>query len=124
MVTGGRLKEWKTITLGVASGLIEVECLRTLDRLRHAAALSDNEVATRREAVYRLIEALEVVEPTPVVLRRAAQPLPTPLGSFDAIHLATVLLWTEVRCQPLVLATHDRSLATAARASGLRVLGV
>ena len=28
------LKEWRRLTQGVASALVEVECLRTLDRLR------------------------------------------------------------------------------------------
>jgi predicted nucleic acid-binding protein len=119
-----RLAEWNEITTGVASGLVEVECLRTIDRLRHAVRLSPEETALRREAVYRLLEAVEVVEPTSVVLRRAAQPLPTPLGTLDAIHLATASLWQEARGKQLVVATHDRALATAARASGFRVLGV
>ena len=120
----GRLAEWKSVVSGVASGLVEVECLRTIDRLRLAEGLTDAETARRREAVYRLMDALELVEPTTVVLRRASQPLPTPLGTLDAIHLATATLWKEARGTDLVLTTHDRALATAARASGFRVLGV
>ena len=65
-----------------------------------------------------------MVEPTAAVLRRAAQPLPTPLGTPDAIHLSTALLWREVRGEELVMATHDQMLAIAARASGLPVIGV
>jgi predicted nucleic acid-binding protein len=120
----GALKEWKTIVTGVASALVEVECLRTIDRLRPAAGLTDDDIATRREAVYRQLEALEVVEPTSAVLGRAAQPLPTPLGTLDAIHLATATLWRDVRGKDLVMATHDRALATAARSSGFRVIGL
>ena len=30
------LKEWRSIEQGVASALVEVECLRTLDRVRLA----------------------------------------------------------------------------------------
>ncbi len=120
----GRLAEWKDIVTGVASGLVEVECLRTIDRLRLVATLSDEEIARRREAVYRLLESVEVVEPSNVVLRRAAQPLPTPLGTLDAIHLATASLWRETRGKEIVVATHDRALGMAARASGLRVVGL
>jgi hypothetical protein len=58
------------------------------------------------------------------VLSRAAQPFPTPLGTLDAVHLATALLWRETRGEDLVMATHDRDLALAARASGLRTIGV
>jgi predicted nucleic acid-binding protein len=118
------LKEWRSITRGVVSALVEVECLRTLDRLRLAEGVEDAEIATRREAVYRLLDAVEVVELTRPVLARASQPMPTALGTLDAIHLATALLWKDRSATDLVLATHDGALATAARASGLRVLGV
>ncbi|MBH0178526.1 MAG: PIN domain-containing protein [Nitrospira sp.] len=118
------LKEWRSITQGVASVLVEVECLRTLDRLRLAEGLNDDEIAIRRETVFRLLEAVERVELTRPVLARAAQPLPTALGTLDAIHLATALLWKDRSGADLVMATHDDALAMAARASGMRVLGV
>ncbi|MGH8642967.1 MAG: hypothetical protein ACREX4_00335 [Gammaproteobacteria bacterium] len=104
--------------------MLEVECLRTLDRLRLAQRLGDDEVAVRREAAFRLIEAMEVVEITRPVLARAAQPLPTSLGTLNAIHLATALLWRELTGADLAMATHDGALATAAKASGLRVFGL
>lgn len=49
--------------------------------------------------------------------------MPVPLGTLDAVHLATALLWQETRGDELVLATHERALALAARASGLHVIG-
>ena len=119
-----RLEEWAAIETGVASALVEVECLRTLDRLRLTEGVDETDIAVRREAIYRLLETLEVVEPTRLVLHRAAQPLPTSLGTLDAIHLATAALWREARGDELVMATHDQALALAARASGLRVVGV
>lgn len=117
------MKEWKTITQGIASALVEVECLRTLDRLRLAEGLSDQELALRREAVFRILETMDIIEPTRLILERAAHPLPTSLGTLDAIHLATGLLWREHTESELVIATHDRALATAAKASGLHVIG-
>lgn len=119
-----KLKEWSKIETGVASAVVEVECLRTLDRLRLRVGLSDEDLADRLEVVHRLMDELTLVEPIGAVLRRAAQPLATPLGTLDAIHLSTAMLWTEVRGEALVMATHDHALATAARASGLRVIGV
>lgn len=117
------LKEWRSIKRGVVSALVEVECLKTLDRLRLIEGLEDAEIAIRREAVFRLMEAVEVIELTRPVLARASQPLPTAVGTLDAIHLASALLWKERNGIDLVLATHDAALATAARASGLKVLG-
>ncbi len=119
-----RLSEWKTLRIGVASALVEVECLRTLDRLKILKEIADSEIATRRETVFRLVEEMEIVEPTRPVLARASQPLPTPLGTLDAIHLATALLWQEKERKELVMATHDTALGIAARACGLRVAGI
>jgi predicted nucleic acid-binding protein len=117
------LKEWARVTQAVASALVEVECLRTLDRLRLAHEFADEMIADQREAVFRLLEAVEVVDITYPVLSRAAQPVPTALGTLDAIHLATALLWKEQKGTDLSMATHDVALAVACKASGLRVLG-
>jgi hypothetical protein len=56
--------------MGVASALPEVECVRTLDRLRLLEGITDGEIARQRETVYRIVEALMVIEPT----RRSAWP--------------------------------------------------
>jgi predicted nucleic acid-binding protein len=120
----GRLKEWKQVARGVASALVEVECLRTLDRLRLRGAVSDDVLASLREGAYRLLDAIDLVEPSRPVLARAAQPFPTSLGSLDAIHLATALLWAESERTELVFATHDATLGLGARASGFRVIGL
>jgi predicted nucleic acid-binding protein len=118
------MKEWKRVESGIASALTEVECLRTLDRLSRQGVLSTDELAERRTAVYRLMEAVEVVDVGRPVLRRASEPFPTPLGTLDAIHLATALAWRDARNEALVLATHDKVLGTAAQAMGLQVVGV
>ena len=126
LVLGQRdaLREWEEVSRGVVSALVEVECLRMLDRLRLEEKLPDSEIATRREAIYRILETAETVELTRPVLDRAALPLPVTLGTLDAIHLASAMLWREARAEALVLATHDRSLALAARACGLRTMGI
>jgi predicted nucleic acid-binding protein len=120
----GALAEWEDIRVGVASALVEVECLRTLDRFRLRRRIADAEIAAQRAAVYRLLETIELVEPDRSVLARASQPMPTELGTLDAIHLITALLWRERHEADLVMATHDIGLGTAARASGLRVVGL
>ena len=97
--------------------------MRTLDRLRLTAGYADEVIAERREAAYRLMEAIEVVEITPTVLSRASQPLPTALGTLDAIHLETAILWKERAGKDLTMATHDMALAIAAKATGMRVVG-
>lgn len=119
-----KLAEWSAIDVGVASALVEVECLRTLDRVRVSERIADSEISARIAQVYRFLESSDVVEPTRAVLSRAAQPFPTSLGTLDAIHLASALLWRDQTGAELTLATHDTALALAARASGLPVIGV
>ncbi len=121
---GDRLEEWDEIHTGVASALVQVECLRALDRLRFQTSLPVDQLTALRETVFRLTEELHVVELSPVVLDRASQPFATPLGTLGAFHLTTAMLWREMRGEEIVMATHDVALATAARASGLRAIGV
>jgi len=118
------LAEWRKIEQGVASALVTTESLRTLDRLRLRAKLSDTMIAQRRNTILSLIASLELVEVDAVVLDRAAQPMPTEMGTLDAIHLATALLWKEMTGLDLVMATHDVALALGAQAHGLAVVGV
>jgi len=119
-----RLPEWPAIQQAVTSALTEVECLRTLDRRFRQGLLDPEDLADRRGLVLRLLERMDRVDVSPAVLRRAADPFPTPLGSLDAIHLATAVLWREGRAQARVLVTHDGQLATAARATGFMTAGV
>ena len=118
------LREWGQIDRGVSSSLVATESLRTLDRLRLRAQLSDSELALRRHAVLALVGSLELVEIDNAVLDRAAQPMPTEMGTLDAIHLATALLWHENTGEELAMATHDRTLGLGAQAHGMRVLGI
>jgi len=120
----GALDDLKSYDALVASELIAVESTRTIDRLRLQGALSLEEAAVRSRAVADWLEAFDLVLLRPPILSRASEPLPTPLGTLDAIHLATALLWRD-RIGPLAtIATHDSALGVAARAFGFDVRGV
>ena len=119
-----RLSQLDELEIVGTSALTEVECLRTVDRFRIREAWNDQDVAAAREGVFRLLRVMEIVELDRAVLARAAQPIPTALGTLDALHLATALLWRERLGGEMVMATHDAELGMAARASGLRVIGV
>ncbi len=118
-----KLSIWKRIEHAVSSELITVECLRTVDRARIRLSLGDEEVADRRSSVMRTLEGIDVVPIVEPILRRAAEPFPTTLGSLDAIHLASALAAREA-VPELTLATHDAELALAARAVGFEVSGI
>jgi predicted nucleic acid-binding protein len=117
----GRLAQWAEIQRPVASELIRVECLRTLDRARIAERLADGDVARVREDLLAVLDSIALVRLDAAVLARAAEPFPTLVGTLDAIHLASALLAREVSGD-LRLATHDRELEIAARALGFMVL--
>jgi predicted nucleic acid-binding protein len=119
----GGLREWRRIDRPLASELIRLECRRTIDRARIRERLGDQAVAQQRAAVLNLLDTFDILPLDTVILERAAEPFPTLLSSLDAIHLATALL-TRAQVEDLRFATHDRELATAARAMGFDVLGV
>lgn len=116
------LRAWRVIPRMVASAIAEVECLRTLDRLRHVGRLPEEELPIRRATALKLLTRIDLVVLTPPILSHASNPFPTPLQTLDALHLASAMLWREQEGD-ILFATHDGQLATAARAVGFEVIG-
>lgn len=119
----GALDQLPSFDALVSSELIGVECHRTLDRLRLQGVLTAHEAADAFEIVREWLDAVEIVPLQPAILSRASAPLPTPLGTLDAIHLATALTWRDRLGAIDAVATHDAALALAARAFGFTVIG-
>lgn len=120
----GALDELRSYDSLVSSELIAVESARTIDRLRLQTSLTTAEAAARVRAVNDWLEAIDLVLVRPSVLSRACEPMAMPLGTLDAIHLATALVWRD-RMGPLpTMATHDTALGMAARAFGFEVRGI
>ena len=107
----------------VSSELLAIECPRTIDRLRLQGSLSTEEAAVRLVAVKDWLEAVDLVLVQRPILARASEPFPTPLGTLDALHLATALIWRDRMQSDLVMLAHDGGLALAARAFGIEVSG-
>jgi uncharacterized protein len=120
----GALDQLRGYDALVSSELIALESARTIDRLRIHGSLSTEEAAERIRAVNGWLEAIDLVLLRPPVLSRASEPMPMPIGTLDAIHLATALIWRD-RMGPLPeLATHDAALGAAAQAFGFEVRGI
>ncbi len=120
----GALDDLRACEALVSSELIAVESSRTIDRLRLQGALTMEEAVARLRVVTEWLEAIDLVLVRAPVLRRASEPLPTPLGTLDAIHLATALIWRERMGALPTMATHDAALGLAARAFGFDVHGI
>ena len=120
----GALDDLRSYDALVSSEIIAVESARTIDRLRTQGSLSAEEAAARLRAITEWLEAIDLVLLRPPVLSRASEPLPVPLGTLDAVHLATALIWRD-RMGPLpTVATHDTALGLAARIFGFEVRGI
>lgn len=118
------LEELRLAEQLVSSELLAVESHRTIDRLHRTGALSLDEAARRLELTTAWMEAVDLVLLRAPILARASEPLPTALGTLDAIHLATALVWRDRMSEALIIATHDVELGLAARAFGFDVIGV
>jgi predicted nucleic acid-binding protein len=120
----GAIEDLRAYDALVSSELIAVESARTIERLRHQGSLTGDEAADRTRVVTDWLEAVDLVLLRPPVLRRASEPLPMPLGTLDALHLASALIWRD-RVGPLpTLLTHDATLGLAARQFGFDVRGL
>ena len=118
------LDELRSTERLVSSELLAVEGRRTIDRLRLIGSLTQDEAADRLRAFGEWLEAIDLVLLRQPVLARAAEPLPVPLGTLDALHLATALTWRDRAGEPLIISTHDSALGSAARVFGFEVRGV
>jgi predicted nucleic acid-binding protein len=119
----GALEDLRSYDALVSNELIVVESARTIDRLRTQGSLTANEAAERNRAISDWLEAIDLVLLRPAVLSRASDPMPVPIGTLDAIHLATALIWRERVGALPQMATHDANLGTAARIFGFDVRG-
>ena len=107
----------------VSTQLARAECRRSLDRLRVRGRLPADRLREAYLAAERMLESMDLAAVDAEILDRAGGPLPGPLGTLDAIHLATATYWTRQVQGPFALATHDRALAETAILFGLTVVG-
>jgi len=117
------LAEWASIDDAYGSQLLLVEVGRVIDRSRLDGAIDDAQVEQLHRELSRVLRSIEILGLSDNILSRAAGPMPTVLGTLDAIHLATALELADDTGARVVLATHDTALGRAARASGLDVVG-
>ncbi len=117
----GAFERWSDWEWAVSSELLLVEAHRAINRLRLTRSMVDEEVAQVMAVFRSLTRAFEMVPIRSPVLERAASAFPTVVGTLDAIHLASALLWIQENEEALVFLTHDEQQARAAMACGLDV---
>ncbi|MBI4676956.1 MAG: type II toxin-antitoxin system VapC family toxin [Elusimicrobia bacterium] len=120
----GTIDGWGDWRRCYTSEITVVESLRAFDRLRLQGKLEDAEVSLMRKSLKRALESIGLIALNPAVLNRASQAFPTVVGTLDAIHLASVLMYADKRKVQPVFLTHDVRLGIAAQALGLEVRGL
>jgi predicted nucleic acid-binding protein len=118
----GRLQEWPQVTHAVSSQLLRVECLRVIDRARAKVSDPTRHYAWLVELHHRLAH-VEMAALDANILEQASQSFPLPLGTLDALHLATAMAYRRELIPDIVFATHDRQLKDCATAMGFKTLG-
>jgi predicted nucleic acid-binding protein len=118
------VSDWRSLQPCVASRLVEVECHRTIDRVRLERAIDDETMVIVLATLRSLLRGVELIEISTQIMREAARPMSLAIGTLDAIHLVTALAWREHRGDDdMSFVTHDQVLARAARAQGFAVFG-
>ncbi len=118
------LKEFSQVKKPISSVLLRTECFRCLDRARIRFQLSNEEVAKKYQEIDMAVKAFHLIQINSTVLDRAEEAFPTLLGTLDAIHLSSALIYRENSKEELFFFTHDTELGYAAQAKGFSALGI
>lgn len=121
---GRPLAEWGKWKQAYSSELFGVEARRVIERMRLAGALDDDRVIEAQHALRIAESGIGRIRLNRAVLRRASQPMGTIVGTLDAIHIASALLFQERRGVKIFFATHDAQQARGAQALSLECIGV
>ena len=115
---------WGVWDQAYTSVLCRIEFYRTLDRLRLAGTIDDDDRAKVGDGFEQFWATCHRVLLSPSVLRRAEEAFSTTVGTLDAIHLASaIVVDREATADIAEFLTHDAQLARAARAAGYAVRG-
>lgn len=99
----------------VASRLLEYELWNKL----HARGLT----RSHSDEAKGLLVYVSLVDLTPAILARALEPYPTPIGTLDGLHLATIE-FLRASGQDIELASYDKRLNNGALALGIRLYAI
>ena len=117
------LPTWAQWTDAYASRLWHTEALRVLERIRIESRCEDDKAIRLRQSIDIVHGHFTIIPVTEQILSRAGEAFSTPIGTLDAIHLASALAVRDLIGLDVFL-THDVQLATAATAMGFAVEGV
>ncbi len=103
-----------------SSELLIIECNRVIDRYRLEKMLNDDQIAAAKENLKFITDGMHIIGISDPVKLRARDSFPTIIGTLDAIHISTALIWKEFeKVESVTVISHDKQINTCARALGL-----
>lgn len=104
----------------LSSELLEIESLRTLERLRMQREVDDEGRAEATTRLRSVLDSLDIWEITPAVKARCRAAFPTVLGTLDSVHIATALCHPQAEnATDITLFTYDRQMNVCGAALGI-----
>jgi len=80
------LDDWKTWRAPASSVLLQVECLRTLDRYQKSGEIKRAEILRSYAALHEAMSRTELLKIDGDILERAGGQFGLPLKTLDAVH--------------------------------------
>lgn len=106
-----------------SSELLRIECNRALLRYRLEGLINDMELRDTMDHLEKVLAGFSIVEITRAVKQRASEAFPTTIGTLDAIHLASAIIWREHADEEVMIMTFDKQMAVCAGAIGMHTYG-
>ncbi len=105
-----------------SSFLLEVECIRALDRLKNENKINAETYADLLAQLNEFTRSMQLFDIDARVLGMAKSQYIAPVKTLDAIHIATVQLWQQELSEKILLLSHDHKMNLIAKSLGLKTL--
>jgi predicted nucleic acid-binding protein len=106
----------------ITSDLLRVESHRTFHRLRLENKLNDVEFARFEKKCQEFWDTVNVIFPDERIMEIASRSFPTIVGTLNAIHLSTAIVYQEKKKEKIIFITEDKQFGITAEACGFEVV--
>ena len=102
-----------------SSELIRIECNRVLLRYRLEGLVDDIVLRDAGNNLEKILSGFYLIGINRAVKQRASEAFPTVIGTLDAIHLSSAVLWREHADDEILIMTFDKQMSVCAGAIGM-----
>jgi hypothetical protein len=103
----------------ISSELIEIESKRVIHRYRIEGDIDDEGFITAQERLHNVLAGISLIALSSVVKKRAMEAFPVHVKTLDALHIASVLVFTEAQNDKnVIIFSFDSGMNRCAKALG------